>query len=179
MRRLRAGFAPSLPGRSGVTVRAYYEALPLMTAGRGTGERRETVGITGVSPATSPEERSPDRNRRDGAPKGDAQGDAGSRRPHAPRDLIPVAPFGASSPLVFEGESWKARFARRRGADGAWAQETFRRGMFRRGIFRDPIFRAMFSGTSLFEKRGCLKFASDDIAPCGGTTRHGHIPPHG
>jgi hypothetical protein len=146
MRRLRAGFAPSLPGRSGVTVRAYYEALPLMTAGRGTGERRETVGITGVSPATSPEERSPDRNRRDGAPKGDAQGDAGSRRPHAPRDLIPVAPFGASSPLIFEGKNRKARFARRRGADGAWAQEMSDAG----------FSEIQFSGRC-FRERRCLK----------------------
>jgi hypothetical protein len=37
----------------------------------------------------------------------------------------------------------------------------------------------MFSGTPLFEKRGCLKFASDDMAPRGGTTRQGDIPPHG
>lgn len=46
--------------RLGVPVRAHYGALPLSSAGRGTGERRETAGMERRgAPATSPEERPP------------------------------------------------------------------------------------------------------------------------
>ncbi len=39
---------PHALGRPWVTVRPHYGGLPLMLAGRGIGERRETVGISGL-----------------------------------------------------------------------------------------------------------------------------------
>jgi hypothetical protein len=49
LRRLRAwGDVPCALGRFWVTVRPHYGGLPLKLAGRGIGERRETVGIGGV-----------------------------------------------------------------------------------------------------------------------------------
>jgi|GEM_PF-4378731 len=45
MRRPRAVPRKHTSGRLRVTVRAYYGALPLTSAERGAGERRETVGM--------------------------------------------------------------------------------------------------------------------------------------
>ncbi len=98
----------------------------------GAGERRRKP--SGSAPAASQDEardapappRSgpPAQNRRNGAPRGDAR----CRRPRTPqavRDKRPRCACRRVIPLGVRGANRKARFARRRDADGAWPQDGF------------------------------------------------------
>src|SRR3954469_4777197 len=89
-------------GRLWVSVRAHYRALPLCVAGRG-----QACGAKSPRVATSPEERTRVLRRRDGAPGGVAVCLCFRRSGNMPR-LVDYAPFGAPSPLTFEGRQTKS-----------------------------------------------------------------------
>jgi hypothetical protein len=110
-------------GRSGVTVRAHYGALPSM-AGRGQVEGgRNPAGVVLV--ATSLARKYGPSNRK-----------AAMARRKATRAGCPLSQAGFGARLATQlrlsarhpphsrGANWKAHFARRRGTDGAWAQIT-------------------------------------------------------
>ena len=101
-------------------------------AGRGAGQQAKACGANGGprklrGPCLLPSTRKHGpraQNRRDGAPKGDADHEAASHVAWWFATCYPVAPIGAPFPSVFEGHPGKMRFARRRDADGAWAKSS-------------------------------------------------------
>ncbi|MDB5615950.1 MAG: hypothetical protein JWQ24_188 [Tardiphaga sp.] len=123
-------------GRPGVTVRAYYEALPL-AAGRGSGEgwrklagSADPMGPHLIPEVTVPRTEKPRwRAERRRGPRG------GLRMPSSARDLIPGCACRRVIPLGLRGANRKARFALWRETDGACA-------------------RGIFSGRMLQERRG-------------------------
>ena len=101
-------------------------------AGRGAGQQAKACGANGGprklrGPCLLPSTRKHGpraQNRRDGAPKGDADHEAASHVALSFATCYPVAPIGAPFPSVFEGHPGNIRFARRRDADGAWAKQV-------------------------------------------------------
>jgi hypothetical protein len=140
MRRLRAGFAASLPGGRG------------SPSGPTTGLCR-CVGWTGRVKAgeSRPDNARPAPGSTVPQPKiaAMARREAtrtarGLRTPQVVRDELQIAPVGAPFPSVCEGHTEKARLARRRDADGAWARERFHQevGMVRElGVLLVPVRR--------------------------------------
>lgn len=90
-------------GRQRVIVRANYVALPSM-AGRGQDEGgRKPAGSEAETPVLSRKYDPAAKNRRDGAPKGDARCGLVHTTGLPLRVTPSVAPFGVPSPHVCEG----------------------------------------------------------------------------
>jgi hypothetical protein len=128
MRRLRSCLAstgsggrrrPSAPTRRGCA-----------SARDGAGERRRKPSGSGASSfARRSAGRAGANPKRSSGPKsprwraGRRRGPKAAGRPPVGRDLLLIAPVGAPFPSAVEGHTGKARLARRRDADGAWAQQ--------------------------------------------------------
>jgi hypothetical protein len=107
MWRLRAGgrrfltHSGGLGSPSGLTM----ELCRSSAAGRGTGERRETVGMTNLRVRAFARKNGPgDRNRHDGASKGVSAASAVRRSGHYAAALYPSRAFRRFISLILEGE---------------------------------------------------------------------------
>jgi hypothetical protein len=123
MRRLRSCLASTGSGGRGSPSGPTTGLCRTLSAGRGTGKggkppgrRAKAQGPRHVPGSTVPRTETPRwraERRRARSPR--------PRTPQVVRDQLPLAPAGAPFPSVVEGHTGKARFARRRDADGAWA----------------------------------------------------------